>query len=385
MSTNPVYTNPRILFNSSTLKHQSTLNPKRLHFGHAQLQKSNQYVKLKCSANSGNGDGFGFGDAKNVDKKWERFIPNNFVAAEKVFRVISEATSSPITQYIASPTTFLHSVDPRIKLAWLVALVILPARLSVLMRFGLVSFLALVSISVQPRRVWMDQLGRVSLLSGILFITLALGTDTAPSFLSSRSPPSLVTGLPDIPSSLTGYSYVIMKLGPLRLTRKGLSVASTSACLTFVIFQSASLCLSTTTPEQLAYSLQWVINPLKYIGLPVSEVVITLLLSLRFISMVFDEVRNLALGIVSRRIDWKKLTPMETVDIIFTYIRRIFKNIFHHAEQISQAMIVRGFRGDSTSHKLFLSANSSMALANIVSMLSLVGLVGAAFLCQDLI
>lgn len=42
-------------------------------------------------------------------------------------------------------------------------------------------------------------------------------------------------GLMNIPASLGGYSYSIMKLGPLHFTRKGLSVASTAACLTFTV------------------------------------------------------------------------------------------------------------------------------------------------------
>lgn len=45
-------------------------------------------------------------------------MPRNLFAAEKVFGAISEATSSPIAQYISSPTTFLHSVDPRIKMVF---------------------------------------------------------------------------------------------------------------------------------------------------------------------------------------------------------------------------------------------------------------------------
>lgn len=80
-----------------------------------------------------------------------------------------------------------------------------------------------------------DQLARVSLLSGILFITLGLGSDGAPPMLQSRTPPSSLTGLPDLPMSLSGYSYMLLKLGPLQFTRKGLSVGSTAACLTFIV------------------------------------------------------------------------------------------------------------------------------------------------------
>lgn len=73
------------------------------------------------------------------------------------------------------------------------------------------------------------------MLSGILFVTLGLGADGAPALVQSRTPPPAIMGLMNIPASLAGYSYTIMKLGPLQFTRKGLSVASTAACLTFTV------------------------------------------------------------------------------------------------------------------------------------------------------
>lgn len=90
-----------------------------------------------------------------------------------------------------------------------------------------------------------DQLARVSLLSGILFITLGLGSDGAPPMLQSRTPPSSITSLPNLPMSLSGYSYMLLKLGPLQFTRKGLSVGSTAACLTFIVSRFST---STVSP-----------------------------------------------------------------------------------------------------------------------------------------
>ncbi|XVF28952.1 hypothetical protein REPUB_Repub15cG0076900 [Reevesia pubescens] len=353
------------------------LNPKPLlsHYSkspnfHLTAKKRN--FQITASIGSNNGE----------TRNWVSWLPTGGLAADKVLRLISTATSSPICQFISSPTTFLHSVDPRIKLVWLLALVVLPARAQIVVRFGLVAYIALLSVLVLPKHVWVDQLGRVSLLCGILFILSGLGTDGAPQLVQMRNPSSSLTGLPDLPTSLSGYSYLIMKLGPLQFTRKGLSVASTASCLTFIIFQSASLCLATTTPEQLAFALRWFMLPLRHIGVPVAEIVLTLMLSLRFINLVFDEVRNVALGIVSRRINWQQLTMMETIDIFASYIRRIFKNIFSHAEQISQAMIVRGFRGDSNTHKLYFLSDSSIGMADIISLFCLIGVTSAALLSE---
>jgi len=50
------------------------------------------------------------------------------------------------------------------------------------------------------------------------------------------------------------------------------------------------VCLATTTPEATAGALLWVLGPLRGLGVPVDTAVLTLLLSLRFMGIVFDEV-----------------------------------------------------------------------------------------------
>lgn len=42
--------------------------------------------------------------------------------------------------------------------AWLIALVVLPARSHIYVRFALVGFLAFLSVAMQPKQVWMVSL-----------------------------------------------------------------------------------------------------------------------------------------------------------------------------------------------------------------------------------
>ena len=73
--------------------------------------------------------------------------------------------------------------------------------------------------------------------------------------------------------------------------------------------QSASLCLTTTPAEELALGLKFWLAPLRVVRAPVDEICMTLLLSLRFMSVVFDELRNLSLGLAARSVPWKRLPP----------------------------------------------------------------------------
>lgn len=56
--------------------------------------------------------------------------------------------------------------------------------------------------------------------------------------------------------------------------------------LTFTALQSASLCLVTTPPERMAAALGVALTPLRALGVPVREMVLTLLLALRFMNTV---------------------------------------------------------------------------------------------------
>lgn len=44
-----------------------------------------------------------------------------------------------------------------------------------------------------------------------------------------------------------------------------------------------------------------------FVGANVEEMSLTLLLSLRFLAVVFEEIRNLALGLAARNLQWKAM------------------------------------------------------------------------------
>ena len=71
---------------------------------------------------------------------------------------------------------------------------------------------------------------------------------------------------------------MLFSFGPAQITRKGVRLAVSSACLTFTVLQSAHLTLCTTTPEAMAAGLRWYLRPLRAARAPVDEIVFTLLL-----------------------------------------------------------------------------------------------------------
>lgn len=109
----------------------------------------------------------------------------------------------------------------------------------------------------------------------------------------------------------------------------------------------------------------------------VGHVGLTLLLSLRFMSLVFEEVRNLSLGLAARGIDWNGLGPAGGIQVLIRLGGRLFSNLMQRSDNIAQAMCARGFVG-AQDHKLYLtSTRPSSTTANVVATISLV-LLGVA-------
>ena len=73
--------------------------------------------------------------------------------------------------------------------------------------------------------------------------------------------------------------------------------------------QSASLALTTTPSEDIALALRSVLWPLVWVGVPVQQITLTVLLALRFLALVLEEGRNLALGLAMRGVDWAGMGP----------------------------------------------------------------------------
>lgn len=276
--------------------------------------------------------------------------------------------SLPIGLYLEQPVTWLHQVDSRVKLAWLVSFMLTPIAANPIWRLSLVGWLLLLTVlTMLPFRVWRQQVGLVLLFSVLLFVVTMLAPDgikvpnqprlpadepapiqsVSPSPAASSPAASPVIGTSEI-SALpqpTDYRYVLFERGILRITRRSLELAIRLATLMFTLIYSTNLYLLTTAPEEITAGLENLLQPLRRFNLPITELILTLTLSLRFIPLVLEEVQNLVRSIRTRAINWKKLGFQGTTQVWAMVAERLVDNLLVRAEQIASAMQVRGFVG----------------------------------------
>jgi len=312
--------------------------------------------------------------------------------------------SLPIGLYLERPRGWLHRLDARVKLGWLMSFLLTPLVANTTWRIVLVVLLVAIALSSRiPVRIWRKQVGWLVLFCAMLFcvgaiapdglsdrhqqrlpenaldfdrapVELAPEPDRAPWYApftfgrtaepdaepdaepnaepnreNTATPPTVA---PDLPQP-GRYRYVLFQEGPLTITRRSLDLAIYLSTLVFTLLFSTNLFLLTTAPEAITAGLEDLMRPLRRFNVPVTELALTLTLSLRFLPLVLEEIQNLVRSIQTRAIDWRKLGFWGGVKTGLIVIDRLLENLLLRAEQISGAMAVRGFTAPDTHRVLW--------------------------------
>lgn len=274
--------------------------------------------------------------------------------------------SLPIGLYLEEPRTWLHRIDARVKVAWLLSFLLAPVLASPACRIAIVGLLVLLTITAQiPLRVWRQQMGWLLVIGAIMTLLLLIAPDgiavnqqpRLPTIQSLESWPEDLLASSGAPENLpavapaTGYRYDIVDFPIVKqpfnfgihITQRSLRLAIKVSTLLFTLIYSTTLFLLTTAPEEITEGVEDLMQPLRRMGLPVTEIALTLTLALRFIPLVLEEVQNLVRSIRTRAIKWQKLGVRGAIQIWLMVSERLIENLLLRAAQIASAMQVRGF------------------------------------------
>ena len=256
----------------------------------------------------------------------------------------------PIGQYVDGSQGWLRRLDPRLKLAWSLVFLLTPVLAGPLWRVALVIGLLTITLcSGLPRMLWWR--------SVLVLFGLAVAVGLLSMFLPAVDPPAAFPlrnpdELPGIqPESLP---WDLIRLGPLRLgglslgplvvDRASALLGLRTSTLIFTVIHSVNLMLITTPPEDLVWALSWCLSPLKRLGFPVDRLGFQLLLALRFLPLVQEELQNLMRSLASRAVNLRQLGFKAGFGLLLGVGERLLANILLRAEQGADALIARGGR-----------------------------------------
>lgn len=287
--------------------------------------------------------------------------------------------SLPLGLYLEQPQTWLHKLDPRVKIGWLMSFLTSYSFANNEWRILLVALLILFTVLARiPRRVWKQQMGWLLTLALFVFLLISISPDglgvqyqprlpTNPQVLTQPANGSKTEIVPAATTENQDYSYILFSKGPVTVTRRSIDLGIRVSTIIFTVIYSSNLYLLTTAPEEITTAIESLMQPLRRFKVPVTEITLTLTLSLRFIPLVLEEVQNLIRSVMTRAINWKKLGLKGAVKVWTIVAERLFTNLLLRAEQMANAMMVRGFTSPNEHqvkwHELRLRARDWLAIA----------------------
>jgi energy-coupling factor transport system permease protein len=271
----------------------------------------------------------------------------------------------PIGQFVAADpeggagggSSWLRGLDPRLKLAWTVLFLVTPILAGPIWRLSLVGLLLLITaVSGLPWRLWRRSLPLLlglSLLVGGLAALLPAGSVAQAPLQRPPAEVRLQGGSPlDPPAERAGLAWEVVHwgpvqlgpvpLGPLVISRRSAELGLNGATLLFTLVHSANLLLLSTPPEELVWSFSWLLAPLARLGWPVERLGFTLLLALRFLPLVQEELQNLLRAVATRAVNLRRLGWRASLGLVLVLGERLLANLLLRAEQGAEALLARG-------------------------------------------
>ena len=238
--------------------------------------------------------------------------------------------------------SFLHELDPRTKLVafpLVLMAIFLTKHLAGLVLNGIV-VLILGTLCAAGWRLWWSGIRRFFWMLVILFLV---------NLLFHFSGPPLVLGSIRMPFSLEALTSSFI------LALRVLEAIALSMILTF-----------TTTPLDLTRGFQRLAGPLSVVRLPVGEISFVILLGMRFIPLLQQDLATTVLAQRARGVEFGHGSIVERTKNLVPVLVPALTGALRRSEIVASAMTDRGFRPDaprSEYRPLRFSTKDSIALS----------------------
>jgi len=144
----------------------------------------------------------------------------------------------------------------------------------------------------------------------------------------------------------TPGATVLVKLGPATVTAEGLITAAKMCTRLVFLIVGSSVLTFTTTPIQLTDAIEFLLKPLKKIGVPAHEIAMMMSIALRFIPTLMEEMDKIMKAQMARGADFDTGGLIKKAKSLVPLLVPLFISSFRRAEDLALAMEARCYRGD---------------------------------------
>jgi len=220
--------------------------------------------------------------------------------------------------------SFIHRMDPRIKLAAVFVMLVASFLIDDFLGFAVaLLFLTLIQI---VSRIPLGYLLRGSgLFLGFLLFILFFQV----LFYSG-----------DVPESSYLWRWGILSISP-----EGLQSAGILGLRVIFLYYVTTMLMLTTSLVDLTNGLELIFSPLQRLRVPVNELVLVFVIAIKFVPIFIEEVERLARAQTARGVPFDEGGAIKRARRLGRLLVPIFIGGFHRADLLSTAMHTRCYRG----------------------------------------
>ena len=246
--------------------------------------------------------------------------------------------------------SFLHRMDPRMKLILTFALIVIVFVSQGFIGFGLIlRFILMVALSSGIALKYI-----LRGLKPILFIVLF--TFVLNVFFQTGG-------------------EVIFRLGFVKITDDGLRLAFFLAARLILLVICSQLLTLTTSPIALTDGLESLMRPLKKIHFPAHEIAMMMSIALRFIPTLMDEANKIMKAQMARGADFESGNLVQRAKAMVPLLVPLFVGAFRRAEELALAMEARcyhGGEGRTRMRQLKYGSRDAIAAGIMIALLAVI-------------
>lgn len=168
---------------------------------------------------------------------------------------------------------------------------------------------------------------------------------------------------------------VLFNIGSFLIYDKAIIVSAYIVIRIIMILMISSLLTSTSKPTQLTNALEFYLYPLKIFKINIHEIAMMISIALRFIPTILEESIKIMKAQMSRGIDFKYGKLKDKTRAVISLIVPLFISCFQRADELSDAMICRGYEktGKRTRYNRFkLTYLDLVATVGVILILSFI-------------
>lgn len=175
----------------------------------------------------------------------------------------------------------------------------------------------------------------------------------------------------------TWWQWSVLSLSPAGLIQGALTVARI-----IILYQLITLMMLTTSLVDLADGVEIGLSPLARLGLPINELVMTMVVALKFVPLLVGELERLVKAQAARGDSFDQGGPIQRARKIGMLLVPLFVGALNRADVLTTAMNARCYRGGrGRTKRRILRFQGTDALALLIG----AALVAASFLVRQIL